>query len=423
VRIISLEADNFKRLRAISITPTKDVVEITGENGHGKSSTLDAIWAALGGKDAAPAKPIRTGAKDAEIRLLLGDDGVPKLKVTRRFGLKEGVPFTTNLVVESADGGRPDKQQGTLNALIGDFCFDLDAFMGLKDEEQITVLRRFVPDVDFETIKGLNKRDYDIRTEVNRKAKEARTQAEAIPLPPEGSSAPERVNVAALENKLAQAATVNADIAQRRAARENAKARIDQITNEIERLHEEQEGLEAKLAAAPPLPDPVDTDKVQADLVAGRAANAAAEAADRRFALETQAETHEAESKRLTKAMEDRDEGAAKAVQAAKMPIDGLGFGDGFVTLNGEPFRQASMAQKIRASVAIAAAMNPKLRVARVADGSLLDKKSWGLLEAFAAEHDLQIWVETVDAKGPAAIMIEDGGIVATPEKDPGDVV
>lgn len=422
MRIISLEADNFKRLRAISITPTSNVVEITGENGEGKTSTLDAIWAALGGAGAAPAKPIHTGAKQAEIRVVLGDGGEPKYNITRRFRLKDGVPFTTDLTVESADGARFDKAQGVLNAMLGDFCFDLDAFMGLKDEEQITVLRRFVPDVDFDVIRGLNKRDYDMRTDVNRKAKEARAQAEAIPLPPEGP-APERVDIAALEDRLAQAATVNADIAQRSAGRENAKARIDQITNEIERLREEQEGLEAKLAAAAPLPTPVDTVQVQADLVAGRAANAAADAAARRFELITLAETHEAESKRLTAAMEDRETGAAKAVQAAKMPIEGLGFGDGFVTLNGEPFRQASMAQKVRASLAIAAAMNPRLRVARIADGSLLDKKSWALLEAFAAENDLQVWIETVDAKGPAAIMIEDGGVVAAVREDVGDVV
>lgn len=47
MRIIQLEADAFKRLRAISITPTTNIVEVTGDNGEGKTSTLDAIWAAL----------------------------------------------------------------------------------------------------------------------------------------------------------------------------------------------------------------------------------------------------------------------------------------------------------------------------------------------------------------------------------------
>lgn len=410
MRIISLEADNFKRLRAVSIAPSGNIVEISGENGEGKTSTLDAIWAALGGAGAAPAKPIHTGAKEAEIRVIIGENGEPKFKVTRRFRLKDGVPFTTDLTVESAEGARFDKAQGVLNAMLGDFCFNLDAFMGLKDEEQITVLRRFVPDVDFEVIKGLRKRDYEARTEVNRKAKEARAQAEAIPLAPEGP-APERVDIADLENQLASAGTVNADIAQRKAARESAQGRIDQITADIEKLIEEREALQSRLGAAAPLPEPVDTAQVQQLLAAGRAANAAADAAARRFELITVAETHEAESKRLTQAIEDRDAAAAKAVLSAKMPIDGLGFGEDFVTLNGEPFSQASMAQKVRASLAIAAAMNPKLRVARIADGSLLDKKSWALLEAFAAENDLQVWIETVDAKGPAAIVIEDGAV------------
>jgi hypothetical protein len=74
------------------------------------------------------------------------------------------------------------------------------------------------------------------------------------------------------------------------------------------------------------------------------------------------------------------------------MPVEGLGFADSedgpFVTLGAEPFDQASQAQKIRVSVAIAAAMNPKLRVARILDGSLLDARSWAALEDYAATHD-----------------------------------
>ncbi|WP_164894988.1 hypothetical protein, partial [Mesorhizobium sp. M7A.F.Ca.AU.001.01.1.1] len=77
----------------------------------------------------------------------------------------------------------------------------------------------------------------------------------------------------------------------------------------------------------------------------------------------------------------------------------------------GQPLDQASQAEKIRVSVAIAAAMSPKLKVAIIKDGSLLDKKSWALLEQFAIEHDLQVFVETVDSTRPTAIVIEDGSI------------
>jgi recombinational DNA repair ATPase RecF len=44
LKIYKLTAENFKRLKAVSIEPQTDVVAVTGRNEQGKSSTLDAIW-------------------------------------------------------------------------------------------------------------------------------------------------------------------------------------------------------------------------------------------------------------------------------------------------------------------------------------------------------------------------------------------
>ena len=47
MRIISLAASNFARLRAVEIRPTGALVPIVGRNDQGKSSVLKAIWTAL----------------------------------------------------------------------------------------------------------------------------------------------------------------------------------------------------------------------------------------------------------------------------------------------------------------------------------------------------------------------------------------
>lgn len=415
MRVLSLEAEHFKRLRAVAITPSGNIVEVTGDNASGKTSTLDAIWAALGGKDAVPDKPVHSGEEKASIVLTLGDGDEVKLKVTRKFRVVEGIS-KTDLIVESAEGARFSSPQSMLDALVGEMCFDPLAFTRCKAEEQIEALRKFVPDVDFANIEGLNKRDYDERTEVNRTAKQLRAQIAALPVGPE--AAPERVDVAALEAELGRAATHNTDVERRRGAREAAEAKItalgDQIDELLKRaddLRAERAELRTRLDAAEALPQPIDVADLQQQLSFGRMANAAADVADKRFALERDAAEAEAKSTALTAAIQGRTDAAAAAVQKAKMPIEGLGFGDGFVTLNGEPFSQASKAQQIRASVAIAAAMNPKLRVAFIADGSLLDRKSWAALEEYAAAHDMQIWCETVTPHSATAIHIEDGGV------------
>lgn len=49
MKIVSLKAENIKRLVAVEITPKGNVVKITGKNANGKSSVLDSIWMALGG--------------------------------------------------------------------------------------------------------------------------------------------------------------------------------------------------------------------------------------------------------------------------------------------------------------------------------------------------------------------------------------
>lgn len=51
MKIVKLTAENIKRLKAVEITPTGALVEVTGKNGQGKSSVLDAIWWALAGAE------------------------------------------------------------------------------------------------------------------------------------------------------------------------------------------------------------------------------------------------------------------------------------------------------------------------------------------------------------------------------------
>lgn len=424
MRIIELTAENFKRLRAVTITPKDNVVEITGDNGEGKSSTLDAIWALLGGKDAAPDKPIRTGQESATIMATLGEGDEVKFKVTRRFRLKEGVPYTTDVIVESGEGARHSSPQGILDALVGSLCFDPLAFTRLPDKDQIAALRAFVPDVDFAEFEGLNRRDFDLRTEVGRRIRDLKGQLAAMP--EVAGDVPEEVDVRALEAKLGEAATHNAEIARRKANREAVDTRLKdhghraahlrrQAAELIEQAEVEEAHyatLNAQIASAEALPEPIDTDEVQRKLAEGRRDNEMIIHANRRRGVEANIESAELESTDLSAAIEKRKDAMAAAVAAAKMPIDGLGFATGddpIVTLNGEPFAQASQAEKIRASVAIAAAMNPRLRVARIMDGSLLDKRSWAALEAYAKEHDLQVWIETVQQHGSAAVIIQDG--------------
>ena len=63
--------------------------------------------------------------------------------------------------------------------------------------------------------------------------------------------------------------------------------------------------------------------------------------------------------------------------------------------------------------MAMAIAMNPKLKVCLIRDGSLLDDDSLKVIEEMSAKHGFQVWMECVARGAGVGIVIEDGEIKA----------
>lgn len=430
LKIISLQAENLKRLTAVRIDPKGNLVEIRGRNAQGKSSVLDAIWWALAGAGNIQADPIRKGQERAVVTLNLGD-----LIVTRTFTKQDGGSFRTSITVENGDGARFPSPQRMLDDLLGSLTFDPLAFARMKPKEQFDALKGFVPGVDFANIEGLNRADFEKRTAVNRRAKELTAQAQAIAIPE--SLPTERVDEDAIIAEIGEVGNHNATIERRQEGREAAKREAESFRAAAEECRQRAADLrrqadesdaqaatndteaatrEEKLANADPLPAPKDAAAIRARLDDAKRTNALIDQAARRTQLQDQAKAAQAEAEALTANIAARDKAKLDAIAAAKLPIDGLGFGEDAITLNGLPFEQASDAERLRASCAIAMASNPKLRVIRVRDGSLLDEDGMRLLGEMADQHDCQVWVEAVDSSGRVGIVLEDGHVASTPE-------
>lgn len=430
MKILQFTAEHFKRLQVVEITPNGNIVEITGKNGSGKSSTLDAIEAALaGGKMAAV--PVRKGQKSARIQVSLGDEKV-ELVVERVFNAETG---QSNITVSTGTGARKTGPQQILNALLGELTFDPLAFTRMKAAEQFDALRRLVKlDVDFDELDGLNTRDINLRTEAGRAARALRAQAEGIivadGLPDEPVNTKEILDElqgvanhnSAIEREALSRADknkqVNEHFAAAKALRDEA-AELRRQADMRERAGADREALAGELrdriAALPPLPELKDAAEVRARLTAAEDTNVKIAARLRRTALDGQAVAKEAEVEALSQAIEGRRQAKADAIRSAQMPIDGLGFGDKHVTLNGLPFDQASTAEQLRVSVAIAMAANPTLRVLRIKEGSFLDGDAMKLLAGMAAERDYQVWIESVMPHDGPVIVMEDGKVRSAP--------
>lgn len=422
MRIISFLAENFMRLSVVQITPEGNLIQITGANGQGKTSTLDAIWAALGGKDAVPEEPIKAGKKAARIEVKLGDDDGLKLTVERTFTEKG-----TYLTVKSPDGGKFAKPQQIMDGLMGAIGFDPLQFMGMDAKQQFATIRNIVPlAVDMDAMDRRRATIFEARTALNRAITSARARVAAITFPDDlPDVAPDRQAIIA---RLSSASQHNAAIDAMEREEEAINARCAELHTHLNHLQEQVKTAAAACETAMAEhtriyqrvhPDRIDVTKVRADLEAADALAEGFRLRQAKIEAEGELTTLTREEEEKTGMIAEIDRLKAEAITKVPMPVEGLAFhvpagesfSQGTVTYKGHPLRQASGAEQLAVSAAIGAALNPKLKVLLCRDGSLLDSKSLTALSAFAEKTGIQVFLERVDESGEIGVVIEDGHV------------
>jgi hypothetical protein len=411
--IIGLQVENVKRVVAVKIevSPEGGLVILSGDNGAGKSSILDAIEMALRGGDVIPAQPIRNGQKTARV-IVKTESWV----ITRRFTEKGSY-----LDVTTADGLAPKSPQALLNELVTTVGFDPQAFAKMDQKEQAaTLLRLFPVPLDLKKNAADAKAAFDERTLVNRDAKQLEARVLAIPF--DAAIQPFEVDVSALTAKLSEIdagaqrrleATGRLDSAKReeasaRCAVEEAEKQLAAMKRELAEATAHREACSRILVGLESVEDRV---PVVEAINAAAGVNARVRQQKERKALTAQLDAKRAEADRLTAAIYARARERQEALAAASFPVPGLTIGDtGEVLFNGLPIEQCASSEQIRIGVALAAAANPKLKVCFVRDGSLLDGKTRAVLAELAKEHNLQVWMECV-GDVPGSIHIVDGGV------------
>lgn len=417
MKILSLRAENVKRLRAIEIEPDGSMVIVGGRNGAGKSSVLDSIAYALGGRALCPAEPIRRGETTARARVDLGD------LVIERTWTEKG----TYLSVKTAEGFAAPSPQAVLDKLVGRLSFDPLAFVAMPPREQVEALRELVG-LDFGELDADRDQLYRDRTNTGRDVKRIEGQLASMP---EDADAPAKlVAVRDLMEELREARDHNAELdrfererAQHASTVDARNREIDEFDAKIKALHVAREaawldredlelsieGLDDQIEHF----DAADTGAIEHQIADADNANERHRLAVARRTVSEQLAESRGAYQRATTAIEALDEQKRQALAGAVFPVDGLSFDDAGVLLNGIPFDQASSAEQLRVSVAMGLAANPELRVLLIRDGSLLDTDNLRLVAEMASAADAQVWVERVSEDGEGvSVMIEDGEVV-----------
>lgn len=402
LKIVELRGENIKRIKAIRFKPQENVTVISGPNENGKTSVLDIIWFALKGAEASKEnpQPIHEGEQTAFAELDLGE-----YVVTRKF-----LPSGTTLEVRNKEGAKFPSPQAMLDKLIGSISLDPLAFLRYDAEKQRKLMMSFT-----NLTAALSKVDLEIKQTFEERAVSNKRLEQEVSLlssmedadiPEEVLAKRERIDISGLKKELSEAIEHN--------RRQDAhKSNLNRITNRILEVEKELEKLTAELAA--------EKKKGAVTVIPTADIMARIDSAEKHNGYVGQLESYEAQSAKcedlhkqtndLTEKLESLRQQKADAIKNADYPLEGLGISDDGITFNGTPFSQLSGAEKLKVSVAMAIAMQSRLKVIRITDGSLLDSKSMKIIEDMAKENGMQVFVERVDETGKIGIVIEDGEI------------
>ena len=401
MRIIKLQAENFKKIIAIEITPKGNTVVISGANGQGKSSVLDAIWMALEGRAASKTniKPIRDGERNAKVSLTI--DG---MVVTRKWTSNE----KSYLEITKGDNAVLKTPQAVLDKITGKLSFDPLEFANMKDSEQKAVLLDMLDlPIDLDALDEQREEAYGTRTLINRQIKKIEGHLHSLPLPVAGLPA-EEISVSALTQKHSEAVENKIKLSSLKNALASHIERAEQLKEEFANIEQlistTQEEIDNFV-----MPD---IDEIKTELDNAEDTNRKIRNEKERQKVIGELNEAQMESKKKTFELQGIENTKRDALESAKFPVEGLGFDDVGVVFNGIPFKQCSSSEQLKVSLGIAMAMNPELRVIRITDGSLLDSQSMAVIEEMADDNDFQVWCEQVEESGAVGIYIEDGEVV-----------
>lgn len=409
VTIASLEVENVTKIKAVAIKPERaGLTVIGGRNAQGKTSVLDAICWALGGKKYEPDRPRRDGSvSDPHLRVELSN-GI----VAERSG-KNGT-----LRVTDPSGARAG--QALLDGFVESFALDLPRFMAASDRDKALALLRAVGVED--ELRAIDAREAALAEQRRVTGQVARQYAAAADAMPYHYDAPdEPVDISEImaaqreayehnacnervrreaQMALDKAASAEADVSRLRAELESAEVALAEARERRDALAEQAAGL-ADIDTGPMAEQAQRAEEVNAKVRANRAKDDA----------KADAEKRQGEYDRLTEQIEQVRRGRVELLEGADMPLEGLSVEGGALTYQGDSWGSMSASMQLMVATAIVRKINPACGFVLV---DKLEQMDAGTLAEFAEwceAEGLQVIGTRVSTGDECTVVIEDGTV------------
>lgn len=402
VKITSFEAENVKRVKAVTIIPAADgLTVIGGRNAQGKTSVLDAIAWALGGDKFRPGHPQRDGSVlPPRLRVLLSNG----LVVERRGKNSE-------LYITDPSGRKAG--QTLLNSFVEQLALDLPKFMAASGREKAQTLLRIIGlGEQVEELERRGKTLYNERLALGRiadqKAKFAKEMTFYPNVPEEPLSAAELI--AQQQDILAR----NGENQRKRQRRDELKRTLDTAEGQLAELTRRCEQLrEDYRIASTDAADLLDqsTAELEENIRTIEQTNAKVRANLDKARAEADAQKLTDEYAALTAQIEDVQREKLALLNGADMPLPGLSVTDGELTYNGQPWDCMSSSEQLIAATSIVRRLNPECGFVLLDRLEAMDTDTLAAFGRWLEGEGLQAIATRVSTGGECQIIIEDGEV------------
>lgn len=400
VKITQFEAENVKRIKALTLTPAPTgLTVIGGRNNQGKTSGLDAIVWALGGDRYRPSQAQREGSVlPPRLRLELSN-GI----IVERSGKN------SDLKVTDASGRRAGQQ--LLHSFVEQLALDMPRFMQSTGREKAATLLRIIGlEEQVAKLERQEKELYNQRHAIGQIADQKAKYAKELPSYPEAPAEP--VSAYDLIRRQQDILARNGENQRKRERAAQLAAEMDRVGKELALLEERYKTLcadyETAQKSALDLQDEA-TDELEASIRDIEAVNAKVRTNQDKARAEAEAKECGDQYTGLTVQLEAVRQQKTDLLQGAKLPLPGLSVEDGELTYKGKPWDCMSGSDQLKVSTAIVRALKPDCGFVLLDKLEQMDLETLREFSAWMEAEGLQGIATRVSTGGECSIIIEDG--------------
>lgn len=414
MKIISVELNNTKKLKAVTLNPDGRNVEIVGPSGVGKTTAVSALWHIIsGGKDL-----LQTGQKKGFIKVKLSD-GKRTILAERTF-----TPSRSLISLKDQDGKEVSIKD--FKDMISDLAINPHRLMSLPPRERVKALLA-AADLGGEDLTAL---DEEI-AKLEEARLEAKRKLELMKAGPE----PEKVEPVDIASVAEQRSELLLKAAARKSLVDEGKRRWSEqkeveaeiveikarLASAENRLQKAQEAVREKSEQfAVVKGEDYSTDALDARLAEAGAINAKAQVHAEWTRQKQKEEKQKAVHAKIDDEVKTRREHRAEVLVKAKWPLPGLEVQDSDIFYNGIHIDALgeSEQQLCCAAIVVQDVRNHAVHAIRMDGIESLSLSDWNKLKELYNGFDVQI-LSTRVTRGDiedGEIVIEDGVYGVEPE-------